>query len=181
MVEPHFSSMARIGVPSPNVLYFLGGAAAGGGLFVQVHHFFGDTHANAATTAMLAHGVAEGAALGLLSSSPDFYAIFRSQVFHGVPDGMLLAMVSVERSGLARALLSAVLARSGQAVAFYATAVYAPPVSKEVLWAGEGVALGSLVAMAWEELVVPAVGGLGRKKAAALISVTASACFFLFK
>ncbi|RNF01277.1 uncharacterized protein Tco025E_08624 [Trypanosoma conorhini] len=184
MVQPHLPSVlpTRLaGPPPPDALYFLGGVAVGGGLVLQVSLHFGDAGPNAATAAMLAHCVAEGAGLGLLVGSPGFPAIFRSQVLHGVPDGALMAMVSLERSGLLRAVCFALLARLAQAVAYYATAAYIPSVSAGTAQFAEGVALGSMAAMTWEELAKPARGTLGDKRTILTVSAAAVASYIILE
>ncbi|ORC87814.1 uncharacterized protein TM35_000202230 [Trypanosoma theileri] len=180
MLQPLLPSFTHGGLASPDVLYFLGGMAAGGGLVLQTHHYFGDASSNAATAAMLAHGAAEGAGLGLLVGTPAFAALFQSQVLHGVPDGMLVATASLERSGLLRTLLAAAVARAGQAGAFYAVATCSPAVSEEAVWTGEGVAFGSMAVMMWQELAQPAKQRLGKVRAAAIATIAAAVTYLLF-
>ncbi|KAH9599286.1 hypothetical protein LSM04_003607 [Trypanosoma melophagium] len=180
MLKPHLLTNVQGFLVSPDMLYFLGGVAAGGGLVLRTHHYFGDTSSNAATAAMLAHGAAEGAGLGLLVGTPAFPAVFRSQVLHGVPDGMLVATASLQRSGLLRTLLAAAVARAGQAGAFYAIAKCAPVVSDEAVWTGEGVAFGSMAVMAWQELAQPAKERLGKARSAAIATTAAVVTSFAF-
>ncbi|ESL10920.1 hypothetical protein TRSC58_01339 [Trypanosoma rangeli SC58] len=178
VLQPHLPSGLRacLAAPPPSsVLCFLGGVAVGGGLVFHVSRCFGDASPNAANAAMLAHGMAEGAGLGLLVGSPGFDAVFRGQVLHGVPDGVLVAMVSLRRSGLLRAIRTALLARTAQAAAYYAAALYLPPASEDGAQFAEGVALGSMAAMVWEELAKPACGALGGKMAILIIAAAAGA------
>ncbi|RNF10225.1 hypothetical protein TraAM80_01664 [Trypanosoma rangeli] len=178
MLQPHLPSGLRtcLGAPpSSGVLCFLGGAAIGSGLVFHISRHYGDASPNAANAAVLAHGIAEGAGLGLLVGSPGFDAVFRGQVLHGVPDGALVAMVSLGRYGLLRAMRTALFARLAQAAAYYAAAVYLPPVPEDVAQIAEGVALGSMAAMVWEELAKPARDALGGKTAILIIAAAAGA------
>ncbi|EKF28505.1 hypothetical protein MOQ_007744 [Trypanosoma cruzi marinkellei] len=179
MAQPHFPGILQTywtGTPSPDALYFIAGAALGYRLVLQVNHYFDDTGLNATTTAMMAHSVAEGAGLGLIVGSPGFPNIFRHQLIHGVSEGMLMAMVGLERYGLKQTMHSAIIGRLAQAIAYYATAIYMPSVSEDAMQVAEGVALGSMAAMVWGELVQPAYDALGSIRTLIILLATAGVC-----
>ncbi|KAF5225413.1 hypothetical protein ECC02_001591 [Trypanosoma cruzi] len=179
MAQPHFPGILqtyRTGTPSPDALYFLAGVALGYRLVLQVSHYFDDTGLSATTTAMVAHSVAEGAGLGLIVSSPGFPAIFRHQLIHGVSEGMLMAMVALERYGLKQTMRSALLGRLAQAIAYYVIAICMPSVSGDAIQVAEGVALGSMAAMVWGELAQPAYDALGSIRTLIILLATAGVC-----
>ncbi|KAH8620449.1 hypothetical protein ERJ75_000056600 [Trypanosoma vivax] len=88
------------------------------------------------------------------------------------------AVDSLGRGGLVHAMLVATAVRACQAVAFYVTAAYAPPVSEEAQWVAEGVALGSLAIMT-VEFLGPAARGLGREWVAGTILASLLASYWL--